>query len=260
MTLLNKVGLHGVHGMLLFAVPMGAILVGLFILGSFLHKSQTKQEFTQPGLWGIVGFFGSGKSYLMTWAARQAQKQTLCMVRGWSVAVQEEMVSEADRKNKRPIYANYRVRGTIPVNSWQEILQAPWGSVILIDEAHLWWPSYVWDVDPSLEKWASQVRKHGYTVLYTTQDYTFLSKRLRRLTAGVWEGSPFLKGHKYCLYKASGFDQFRQKRPKPDAKMNIRRRKSVMSMYNTLEIVDVKEPPRRSLKPGEQRTTVGGLE
>lgn len=187
----------------------------LLIVASALHRSQTRRELTKPGLWGIAGFFGAGKTYLMTWAGLLSMKVQIRWVPGYRQAVALGMCDPARACEKRPVFANYWVKGATEIGSWEAVLGAPWGSVVLIDEAHEWWPSSVTagEVDPRLVEWASQLRKLGTTVLFTCQDWSFLSMRLRKLTQGVWEGTPLLGGHTYTLYASSGFEQFRSKQP-----------------------------------------------
>lgn len=189
-------------------------VVASFLLLFALARRQTKGELAGCGMWAVVGKMGSGKTYLMCWAACRA------IQRG------------------RRVYGNMHLKGMIKVTTWQEVLDVPSGSMVCLDEAHLWWPSDNWKVPLELAAWVSQLRKRNILLLWDTQDWAFVSRRMRRLTFGVWEARKLgAKRHVYSLYNTGSYDQSSASRPERLGRMVVRRRKRYEDAYDTLELV-----------------------
>ena len=241
----------------------------LYMIAHLAHRSQTKYEFLSPGLRAITGKFGAGKTYLMTWAALACMKQGVRAVKGYdrrAITGKEIIYNAKGKPGTRSVYANYAIKGQSDpreflkqplmfypdgeqdrrLHNWEEILALPWGAVICLDEGHLWWASYDWRVSGGLEKWVSQIRKNGHSFYFTSQDWAFVSMRLRRLVQTLWEGQGILGGHLYCSFTPGGFEQFQAKRTKSlrVARMYIRRKRRIMHSYNTAEVVESVPPPR----------------
>lgn len=199
----------------------GAIVLAVLLAGAaaLLSRKVTKKQGDAAGLYGVVGRMGAGKTYFMTARALAA------------------------RRDGRAVYANYGVTGCDRVRSWSEVLAVPAGSVVLLDEVHLWWPSETWQVDPALAAWVSQLRKAGITCYWSSQHEAFVSKRLRRLTFGYWLGERFKAGHRYSFFDAVNFES-PSKRERL-ARHYLRRDQIVMDSYDTFELVEPTDPPSR---------------
>ena len=213
-----------------YALDLVLLLFGLTLAGICvaipLHRRQTRREVTAPGLWAVVGRMGAGKTFFMAWCAVRA-------------------LSEG-----RVVFSNFRLRGSVPfsewsesggrvvlVRSWSEVLAAPDGALVLLDEMHLWWPSDAKRVPVSLAAWLSQLRKRRLTVVWSSQDWAFVGRRVRRLTFGVWEGQPLGGRSVYSQYPPQGYDQSFRSRPKRSARMVLRHSRAVREIYDTREIV-----------------------
>ena len=207
------------------------VLVGVPVM--LLSRRSTKAQALHAGLYGVVGRMGAGKTYFMTYRGLQALEVG------------------------RLVFANYGFEGAERVRTWDEVISAPDGSLILLDEVHLWWPSAEWNVHPELAAWCSQLRKKGITCFWSSQHDSFVSTRLRRLTFGYWEGRRFRSGHRYELFDAHGFHTS-TKRVKL-ATHYVKRSQAVMDAYDTLELVEpvelMKAPKRsNSVVPSTRRT------
>ncbi len=203
-----------------------AILLGfaLWIIGHALHRKQSKREMDAYGMYGVLGRFGAGKTYFMTWYGVRALK--------------------AGRK----VFANYSVMVPLPngeegpstlfarrVTNWTEVINAGRGALILLDEADLWWESSDWKAPKEVSAFCKQIRKEDMTLFWSSQDDNFVSKKLRRLTNAYWIGESMGGGHNYTMYAAENFDRpsMRQK----IAKQFLFRTDEIMSSYDTREIV-----------------------
>jgi hypothetical protein len=195
------------------AIGLGAFAALSIALGFVLHHKSAKSDFCRPGLHGVVGRMGGGKTLLMTLAALH------CMKKG------------------RPVFANYKVTGATQLKSWADVVAVPIGSLVLLDEVHLWWPSTAYKVPPDLAAWCSQLRKLQITCIWSSQDWAFVAKRLRLLTFTCWFATRApMGGHVYKCYDAYDMGSGRRKAP-PLSTMVIKRPKEVMAAYDTLELV-----------------------
>lgn len=111
---------------------------------------------------GYFGLPGSGKTYTMT---RDVQKEA---------------------KGRR-VYANYHVEipeaeEVIFLSNPRELVKVRDG-ILLIDEAGLWLPSFIWKRIPEQLIWQlAQVRKLGLDLYYTAQNPARVVKVLREIT------------------------------------------------------------------------------
>ena len=254
-------------GLLVLAGAAVTAILSMVVLVQVLHWLTTLREVRQPGLWCITGLFGAGKTYFLAWVGLYCQRQRVSSVRGFRSAVADGLASRAAGKCARPVFANFALRGQagVPwvcevhkladgspdpecrrIHSWEDVRWLPWGSVLLLDESHLWWGSVEWNVDEWLEAWVSQIRKYGLSVYFNAQSWRFVSTRLRRLTMGVWEGKRVGPLSVYSLYSAQGFDSDRVKRDRRVGRLVLRRRRAVQAAYHTLEEVLPVSPPKRS--------------
>lgn len=121
---------------------------------------------------GYFGLPGSGKTYSMT---RDAIKEA----RG------------------RVVYANYHV--DLPSAEKVVFLENPYqlkqieDGLLLIDEAGLWLPSFIWKRIPEELIWKlAQIRKCGLDLFYTAQNPARVVKVLREITfESVWTSKFF---------------------------------------------------------------------
>jgi hypothetical protein len=108
------------------------------------------------------GLPGAGKTYMMT---QHAQK--LC--------------------KGRDVYTNYDIlapgaKNIFKMDNPMDFLGAENG-LVLIDEAGLWLPSFIWRSIPTQMIWKiAQTRKFGIDLLYTAQDPARVVKPLREIT------------------------------------------------------------------------------
>jgi hypothetical protein len=222
-----------------FHLPYGPILMGLacmlglglvmVLIASQLHRGRTAADLLAPGLYGVVGRMGGGKSYFLALAAFSALGK------------------------KRLVYANYRVEGAIMYQSWGELLGLPHceaegcllgngtcpdrnrGPMILMDEVHLWFPSEAWKCPVEVTGFLSQLRKLRVTMLWASQHEAHVGKRLIRLSFGMWKCVHYRQGHQYTLFDAVGYNTAKAEKL---ARMNVVRKADVMRLYDTNEVVN----------------------
>ena len=190
---------------------IGAVAAVVLVVALVGHRFQSKSVLRGSGLYGVVGRMGAGKSYFMAKAATEA------------------------RVAGRAVFANFDVVGATRFESWDEIVNLPDRSLVLIDEAGRWWPSESWKVPIEVREWITHIRKQRQTVLWAAQDTKQVSRWLRDLSFGIWECKRWRSGHAYSLFDAGEF--FRTRSPKPELRVVLRRSKRVMGAYDTFELV-----------------------
>ena len=190
-------------------VYAGAALTAvLFFAAGRLNRVTAGSVLKDPGLYGVTGRMGSGKSYLLALAAWWAMRA------------------------RRQVWANYPLRGAHAYENWSEMLAAPDGALVIIDEAHLWWASGDHDAPVSVKSWITQLRKRRITCLWASQDFDFVATWLRKLSFGVWECTNTRGTHRYTLVhpRHAGRDP---KYQKSMARFRTRRRKKIEHLYDT---------------------------
>lgn len=172
------------------------------------------------GIEGYIGRPGSGKSYTLT----------------------ERAIREA--RKGRQVFLNYVLDEP---NCWfftpDQLMDLPPG-VIVIDEAHLWFPARMsLKLPPSWLAMLSQTRKNGWDMLYASQHETRVDRVLRDNTSWMWLCSAWFQqnGHpRFFVSKSYEPEYFR----KPKMMMTRRIRgfdKSVARAYDTFERLVVAE-------------------
>jgi len=133
---------------------------------------------------GYIGRPGSGKSYTLT----------------------DRVVREARRG--RQVFTNYAVAHE---NVWyftpDQLMDLPPG-LIVIDEAHLWFPARMaLRLPPSWLAMLSQTRKNGWDLLWAAQHETRVDRVLRDVTSWMWLCSAWFgwEGHP-VLFKATSYE------------------------------------------------------
>ena len=126
----------------------------------------------------------------------------------------------------------------VPVlfENWAQIVDAPMGSMVLIDEAQSWWRSTDFASPAVVEEWITRLRKRRITCVCASQDFSLLGRFLRILAAGVWECRRTGSIHRYTLVDTSQVGKS-LKTQKTMARFRCRRKKRVMALYDTFEAV-----------------------
>lgn len=163
---------------------------------------------------GYIGRPGSGKSYTLTARAIELAK------RG------------------RTVFSNYPINFEncytfVP----EQLLDLPPG-VIVIDEAHLWFPARMsLKLPPSWLAMLSQTRKNGWDLLWCAQHEARIDRVIRDISSWQWLCTAWFErqGHP-MFFRATSYEPefFRR----PDRAMTTRTRwfsKEVADAYNTFE-------------------------
>jgi hypothetical protein len=198
---------------------------------------------------------GAGKTYLMTWAALIAIK------RGLAVYANYQLCPAKRRHKKDADGVEIRCDQCVPLlQNWADVLAVKGGTqyrpaLILLDEMHVWWAVYDTRAGRTLENWISSLRKQGLMLLGTTQDYTFLATRVRRLAYSVWHGAPGgISGHKYKSYDPHSYDPYKKTLGPTLGRFSLHRRRRIMHSYDTREVIlpaeiDGEEPETKAIRP-----------
>jgi type IV secretory pathway VirB4 component len=80
-----------------------------------------------------------------------------------------------------PVYANYDLQDSIPVNSQSNLIKIANGAICL-DEFWLTLDSRNWKNNVFLTRWINQTRKKNLIVFYTTQSFGQIDIRVRNAT------------------------------------------------------------------------------
>lgn len=163
---------------------------------------------------GYIGRPGSGKSYTLTARAIEMAK------RG------------------RTIYANY------PINfencytfTPEQMLDLPPG-VIIIDEAHLWFPARMsLKLPPSWLAMLSQTRKNGWDLLWCAQHEARLDRVIRDISSWQWLCSAWFQtdGHPRYFRATSYEPEYFRKKEHAQITKTRRFSQEVADAYNTFE-------------------------
>ena len=208
---------------------------------------------------------GSGKTLLLAATALRARKAGRLVFANFTLAGGIEFGEFQER------YPYVRVRGStgrvtseylgdvpkgmfVRIRNWDQALDVPDNSLVLLAELQLWWPSSVAFAPEGVMAWVHQIRHHGITALWDSQHYTFVSTRIRKLTYGVWVARPYYGGHEYTLYEGAAFNE---RKPDPKlrlARMKVKRKADVKAVYDTKE--DVESNLAWSEKVAQNRRTV----
>lgn len=139
---------------------------------------------------GYIGRPGSGKTYTLTERAMR------------------------ERAKGRDVFANYPIKGCWTFTP-DQLLDLPPG-VVVIDEAHLWFPArQALNLPPSWLAGMSQTRKAGWDLLWAAQHETRVDRVVRDVTSWMWLCSAWFKsgGHP-VLFKAESYEPEFFRRPK----------------------------------------------
>jgi hypothetical protein len=152
------------------------IIAFMLLTTVVLRRRSAALEAAQPGLHGVVGRMGGGKSYFLADHCMSAVKAG------------------------RLVFANFEIQGARPLDRWEDVLAVPNGCLVLIDEAHLWWPSDSWRAPVEVRSWITQLRHHGITCFWASQSVMFVAKWLRVLSFSIWECERYKRGHQYSQF------------------------------------------------------------
>jgi hypothetical protein len=161
---------------------------------------------------GLVGRPGSGKSYTLTEKALRAAK------------------------GGRDVFVNYPVAGCYLFGP-EDLLHLPPG-LIVIDEAHLWFPARMaLRLPPSWLAGLSQTRKNGWDLLWAAQHENRVDRVLRDVTSWQWLCSAWFSyaGHPVLFRATSWEPEFFRNPAKKQITTNRIFDPKVAGSYNTLE-------------------------
>jgi hypothetical protein len=222
-------------------LPVGGLLLLslLLIVGtSYGRRRFVQGDATSAGMYGVVGRFGSGKSYFLTYNA------SLAIAAGRRVFANYEIVGATLIRPfdvddavllPRDFVGSYEDAEALGVAGWDLITLVPNDSMVIIDEAHLWWPSDAWRVPIRHKKWVSTLRHRGITFFWGSQIFEAVAKWLFKLSFGIWECERFKKGHRYTRYDPRriggrvGSREF-------ESRIVLVRSKEIQGMYDTFNV------------------------
>jgi len=195
-----------------FLIPFLCCSMLLCVLALVLNRKASARSFVEDlGIFGVVGRPGAGKSYFLTHAALTA------MGRG------------------REVVANFSIEGAGRVDSWEEIMTAPRGALVLIDEFQLLWPSTTGHKAPMpVKAWLSQVRHLDQTIIWASQSEKDVGRFVRDRSRGIWLAKAARAVHTYKLFDP---DCIHRRDARADSIVQLRRRPEVMAAYDTRELV-----------------------
>lgn len=192
---------------------LGVLMIALALR---MHRAQARHDLQVPGLFGVIGRMGQGKSYFLTLAASEAMRAG------------------------RAVYCNFGLKGGQRYYDWPDVLDVPDGSMVLMDECQIWWPSHLSSAPVEFRAWVTQLRKRRITALWASQDFDFVSRWLRKLSLGVWSCERVRHFHSYSLLDSSVAASRRVNKPTL-LRFRVKRRKRVMALYDTFELVEAGE-------------------
>lgn len=169
---------------------------------------------------GYIGRPGAGKSYTLT----------------------ERAIREARRG--RQVFANYVINEP---NCWtfapEDLLDLPPG-VIVIDEAHLWFPARMaLKLPPSWLAMISQTRKNRWDLLWAAQHETRVDRAVRDVSSWLWLCEAWFahNGHP-VLFRAKCYEPENFRKPKKHTVGSLKFfNQSIASKYDTFERLTIAE-------------------
>lgn len=166
---------------------------------------------------GFIGRPGAGKTYSMT-----------------ALAVKE--IAKG-----RDVYANYHLKGATLFGP-DDLIHLPPG-LVLIDEAHLWFPARgAMRLPPSWLAQMSQTRKNGWDIWWSAQHERRVDSVLKDVTNWLWLSTAwFSSGDGAPLYfRARSWEPEFFRKPKAHMTTRwLRFKKSIAENYDTYERIQV---------------------
>lgn len=207
------------------------VLLGLAVVliagTAVLRRRSVRYDAASPGMFGVTGRMGGGKSYFLTWMAWTALGSGRPVFSTYELAGSVPFAEYVER-----LEAGSPVVGPVVVESWRDIVRVPNGSLVIVDEAHGWWPSAAYRSPVEVNMWISTLRHRGITFFWATQWVGAVARWLRELSFGIWECENFKAGHRYTLYDPRVIGGKPGTR-KSEARIVVRRRPEVMALYDT---------------------------
>jgi hypothetical protein len=204
--------------------------VFLFVLVDRLNKSLAGSILKEPGLYGVTGRMGRGKSYLLALAIWWARRGSRIVFANFEV-VGCVSFKEWDDEHRD----NDQWHGSVLFENWTQLRTAPNGAMCVLDEAQIWWASTDHAAPVEVRQWVTQLRKRKLTVLWATQDISFVARWLRILSFGIWECKKFKSGHQYTL--VDPIEAGKTGKQMTMARFRVKRKKRVMALYDTNALV-----------------------
>lgn len=172
---------------------------------------------------GWIGRPGAGKTYTLTERALQARRRGV------------------------EVFANYPIRGCWLFGP-EDLLHLPPG-LIVIDEAHLWFPArQALRLPPSWLAGLSQTRKNGWSLIWSAQHETRVDRVLRDVSSWFWLTEAWFRtseGHPRLFSLSSWEPEFFRKPERRQTRRIVPFRKSVARAYDTYGRIEVAKHFRR---------------
>lgn len=169
---------------------------------------------------GYIGRPGSGKSYSAT----------------------ERAIRQARRG--RQVFANFAINEP---NCWtfrtSDLLDLPPG-LIVIDEAHLWFPARMaLKLPPSWLAMLSQTRKNGWDMIWVAQHENRVDRVLRDVSNWMWLCDGWFKREGHPLFfESKCYEPEKFRKPKGHVTRTFRMfDQKIANAYNTYERIEVAE-------------------
>jgi hypothetical protein len=170
------------------------------------------------GVTAFVGMPGSGKTYGLVRVAKRAMEQG------------------------RAVYTNqgFDVKGARTYRSFEEMLLIPPGSVILLDEAPVYFNARRWQEFPDgLLYRLTQIRKDGLEFYYSAIHEEMVDATLRRLTFWFWHCRAI--SGRLLYWTLWSPELFRRSKERPRKRELIRVNAKVAALYDTNGKVAISE-------------------
>lgn len=173
---------------------------------------------------GIVGSIGSGKTLFMTYLLKRYLEKGMTVMTNYRVKIPHTLI---DRETIRR-YADKN-------NPLKDC-------VLALDEAHILLDCRTSYKNTMISYFILQTRKRGVTLLYTTQNFLNVEKRLREQTDYIFQCSPIydrigdkklLIAVKVLITQYYGHDRYRDLK-----RLVLRHPETVYKLYDTYEIVN----------------------
>lgn len=206
------------------------LVVFIFVLVDRLNKSLAGSILEEPGLYGVTGRMGRGKSYLLALAVWWARRRRRVVFVNFEVSDVVTFKEWDDEHREEEGWV-----GSVLYENWTQLRMAPNKALCVIDEAQLWWASSDHAAPVEVRQWITQLRKRKLTVLWATQDISFVARWLRLLSFGIWECKRFHSGHQYTL--VDPIEAGKTGKQMTMARFRVKRKKVVMALYDTNALV-----------------------
>lgn len=214
--------------MIYLSALLGVML--LLVLGLARYDSTGPRRFREGRVVGIVGRKGHGKTTFGVHEMARHYKR-----RVWCPECSEWHMPTVATNGNLNLPAKLQPH-LIHVATWEELLTLPHGTLVVIDEAHLWAPALQAGQLPKHVRWyLSQCRKLHHEIIWISQHEDRVSLGLRRQTdeVGVCRKG-FLGGMKVQFFD---IDVVRKKDVRPLWVYRYRINRRLSALFNTYQLL-----------------------